>query len=137
MAAGAKLAGIQEHDAQPNIWELVRKLVIAENRLLRNDVLQQRPQSRNVPLAVPKLINKMVLSFFQGNMKSLIKRPVRGAHPQAGVQHQKRLAHSVYDILRVSFHFRQQPRRPPLLSDIFHGKNKHFRVVAGTKLTGV
>ena len=91
-----------------------------KTELLGNDVLEQRAQSRNVPLPVTQLVDELVLGLFRRDVKGLIKGAVRRVDAQAAVENEERLAHGVDDVLGVRFDLLEQLLRPSSLRDVFH-----------------
>ena len=55
----------------------------------------------NVPLAVAELVDQLVFGFAGRDMEGLVECAVRALYAEVGVEHQKRLANSIDDILRV------------------------------------
>ena len=67
--------------------------------LFGNNFFKQCSQSRNIPLAVTKVIDLPTFRVLGGNVKRLIERFVRAPYPQTGFQHQKRFPHRGQNIL--------------------------------------
>ena len=118
MVARLKLAGVEQHHPAPDDREGVLELKVVEDGAFGDNVLEQRPQVGDVPLAVAQLVNQAVLGFFGRNVKGLIEGAVGGPDAQGGVEDQQRLAHRVHDVQGVVLNilnewFSSHPRGPP------------------------
>ena len=56
---------IEQHGATANLGELVFDLEGLKHRFLRDDFPQQRPQRRNVPLAIAQCVEQPSLRFWR------------------------------------------------------------------------
>ena len=86
VVAGTQPAGVQQHGFRPDSGKVMGDFKVIKNRLLRNNIFKQRPQGRNIPLAVAEFVDQLVFGFAGGNVKSLVKRAVGGADAKIGVK---------------------------------------------------
>ena len=90
-------AGIEEHHASADRREFVLDLIGLDGAALRNDVFEERPEPRNVPLPVAQLEDQLAFRLARRHGESPVERAARGNHAQVRVEHEKGLAYGVDD----------------------------------------
>ena len=90
-------AGIEQHHAPADRREFVIDLISLDGAALRNDVFEERPEPRNVPLPVAQLEDQLALRLAWRHRESPVERAARGDHAQVRVEHEKGLAYGVDD----------------------------------------
>src|SRR5690348_13703332 len=65
--------------------------------MLRNDLLEQLTQARDVPLAAAQLVEQTAFDLVGRHLEGEIERPAGGDDAQLAVEHDERLAHGVDD----------------------------------------
>ena len=101
-------ARIQEHGAAANAWEIMLDLEILKRGVLRQYFFQEAPERGNVPLTASQFAEQFAFGLLRRHPKGLIKGAIGRLHAQLRVQHQKRLAHRVHDVLGIGAGFRGQ-----------------------------
>lgn len=103
VAPRTQFPGVEQYDPSAYDRKRVREFKIIEDLALGNDILEEDPQGRYIPLAVSQLVDKLVLGFFGGDLERLVKRPIGASHSQGCVQHQQGFSHRIHDVLSVGF----------------------------------
>ena len=67
------LARVQEHDALADVGKLVLDLVVLQHGMLGQNLLQQRPQCRNVPLAVAQGVEQPALRVLPARLECQVE----------------------------------------------------------------
>src|SRR6202011_5482719 len=86
------LASIQQHRPLADRRKDALDLIFLARRVVRDDVLKECTQRRNVPLAVAQLIEQMTLSFFWGHIECAVERSACDNNAKRIVEHDKGLA---------------------------------------------
>ena len=137
MIARFQFARVKQHHAAPDNREIVFEFEIVEHRTFGHHVFEQGSQIGNVPLAVAEFVNQTILGFVRGNMEILIKSAIGRVNAKRRIEHQKRLAHRVHDVLRKSLDGFQIGFRAAPFGHIFHRQNQKFRVAARAQLARI
>ena len=74
-------------------------LISLDGAALRNDVFEERPEPRNVPLPVAKSEDQLAFRLAWCHCESPVERATGGNHAQVPVEHEKRLPYGVDDSL--------------------------------------
>ena len=90
-------ASIDQHHASADRGEFVLDLIGLDRAALRNNVFEDCPEFRDVPLPVAQLEEQPALRLPGGHRESAIKRAARSNHAQVQIEHEKRLAYGVDD----------------------------------------
>ena len=94
------LARIQEHDALADVGERVPDFIAVQLAMLRGDLLQQRTQCRNVPLAVAQCVEHTALRVLPPHPECQVEGATCSDDAQVLVKNKKGLSHGVDDGLR-------------------------------------
>ena len=137
VVARLELAGVQQHHPAADRREGVLQLEVVEDRARGDDVLEERPQVGDVPLAVAQLVDQPALGLAGRDVERLVEGAVGRPHPQRGVEDQQRLPHRVHDVLRVGLDGLQIRLGASPLGDVLHGQDQELAVVARLELAGV
>ena len=100
-AAAGEGARVEQHGPPADLRELVLDLEVGQPPRVGQDLAEQRPQPRNVQLAVAQLVHGPADGRLRRELEGLVEGPVRRLHAQVGVQHQQRFADRVHDGLGV------------------------------------
>ena len=95
------LAGIEPQHLPPEAREVVLHHKVLDDRVVRQDVLQELAQGGDVPVAVAQVIEQAALSLGGRDLEHRVERAVRGLHAQAGIEDQQRLADRVDEALGI------------------------------------
>ena len=90
-------AGIEQHHAPADRGEFVLDLISLDGAALWNDVLEESPKPRNVPLAVAEIEEQSTLCLAGRHGEGAVERAARGNHAQVRIEHQKGLPYGVDD----------------------------------------
>ena len=101
VVAGLELAGVEQHHPAADHRERVVEFEVLEDGTFGNDVLEQRPQVRDVPLAVSQLVDEAAFGLPGGDVERLVKGAVGGLDTERGVEDEQRFPHRVHDVLGV------------------------------------
>ncbi len=80
--------GVEQHDLPPDGLEGVRDLEIVERCLLRQNLSEQLPQGRDVPLPVAQVVEQSPLGFYRLDPKGAVERAVGPLDPERAVEDQ-------------------------------------------------
>ena len=83
VVARLELAGVQEHHPPADDRERVLELEIVEDGTLGDNVLEQRPQVGDVPLAVAQLVDETVLGLLGRDVKGLVEGAISNTQRNA------------------------------------------------------
>ena len=72
-----------------------------ELTVVRNRLLQQRPQPGSIPIVVPQIVERNTLRFLTRDLEHRVEGPIGRLHPQVGVEDHQGSDHRVEDRLRV------------------------------------
>ena len=102
MVAGpTDLASVEEHPPPPDALECVRDLEVAERAVLGEDVLEERPQLGDIPLAVAQLVDEPALGLLGLDPEVLVERAARRPDAEVGIEDEERVPDGVDDALGV------------------------------------
>jgi hypothetical protein len=75
----------------------VFNLIAIKGDLLGKNCFKQFPQLRDIPLFVPKVIDKLPHGLFGFYLEEFIKGTAGGDYPEISIQHQKGFTYGLYD----------------------------------------
>ena len=101
LAPRREAAGVEEHRLRADVLEIVLDLEILERAVRRDDVLQERPQGRDVPLAVPEVVDESADGLGRGDPEGLVEGAIRRPDVEVPVEDQERPPHRGHDALGV------------------------------------
>ena len=84
--------GIEEHRAPADAWEFFDHLVIVKVAVSGQNLFEQFPQGRNIPLPVPQLVKQSALCFLRGDLERAEKLAAGLPDAKFSMQHQQGLA---------------------------------------------
>src|SRR5680860_519703 len=92
-------AGIEQHHASANRRKFVLDLIGLYGAPFRNDVFEERPEARYVPLSVTQVEDPPAFRLAWRHCESPVERAARGNHAQVRVEDEKGLAYGIDDSL--------------------------------------
>src|SRR5680860_197476 len=90
-------AGIEQHHASANRRKFVLDLIGLYGAPFRNDVFEERPEARNVPLSIAQVEDQLAFRLAWRHREGPVERAARGNHAQVRVEHQKGLPYGIDD----------------------------------------
>ncbi len=94
-------AGVEQHGPLPDSGEGVLNLEVFNGMAVAQDLGQQRPQLRDVPLTIAQFVEESALRLFLRGVEVPVEGGVGRADPQALVEDHERLSQGRNDVLRV------------------------------------
>jgi hypothetical protein len=91
------LARVEQQGAPSDGRKLVLDLVALDGAMLRNDILEESAQRRNVPLPVVEVVEQLALGVLRIRSKRLVKGTARRDHAEIPVEHDEGILHGVDD----------------------------------------
>ena len=111
-------AGVEQHDLLADRREVVFHVEVVDGMAVRQDFLQQRPQARNVPLAVAQVVDEAAFRFLLLGVERLVEGPVRRLDAEALVEDDERLSQGRDDVLGVGEGVLHVLLLPPAFGDV-------------------
>ena len=99
LALAVDAPGVEQHGPAPDVLEIMLDLVVLEAAVVRQDVLQEPAQLRDIPLPVAELVDEPALGFLRRDPEGLVERLVGRDHAEILIQHQERLLDGIGDAL--------------------------------------
>jgi len=93
------LAGIEQHRLAAKTGEIMFDLEPVHRGPFGDDRFEQQPERRNVPLAVPQIVEQAAVGLFGIDLEGRVKGAARGEHPKLPVEHQEGFGDSIDDRL--------------------------------------
>ena len=75
--------------------------VILDRGFLRQDLLQQFAQLRDIPLPITEFVDELADGVFRRNTEIPVKRTIGAFDAQVGIEHQQRLTHGIDYVLGI------------------------------------
>ncbi len=101
VALGWEPAGIEQHVPSSKVGEGVVNLEVFNGMAVGQNLEQQRPQCRDVPLTVTQVVDEAALRIFFRGVEVPVEGGICSAHPQALVEDHERLSQGRNDVLGV------------------------------------
>src|SRR5208337_1164247 len=90
-------SGVKNHSPAPDIWKVMLHLKVIERRLLRDNLFEEFPKPRDVPLAVTKAKNLSPFGLLAGDLKIPVKNLIGRDDLEVTVENEQRLPYCVGD----------------------------------------
>ena len=105
------LSRVEKHHAPTNGWKFVLHLISLDGAVPRNNVVEDSPQSRNVPLPIAQLVEHSAFRIPRLRRERPVKGTTSRNDPQVSIEHDKRLPDGVNDGLRQAMSMRHGGQR--------------------------
>jgi hypothetical protein len=79
-------ARVQQDRARANPFKVMAHLIVVEDRLLRQNLFQQRMQRGNVPLPIAEVIDVFADGLRRAHLKQVIEGGIGGLHAEVGCE---------------------------------------------------
>src|SRR5581483_1368729 len=93
--------GVQQHHPRTSRGELVPDLEVRHDRTARKYLPEERAQTRNVPVAIPELVDELPGGLLRGDVERLVEGSICRMDAEVRVEHEKRLPNGIHDRLGV------------------------------------
>ena len=90
-------ASVQEQNFPSDFGILVIDFQIIDRGPFGENLLQRLAELREIPLALPEIVDGLILRLLAGELEKLVKSLVRGSHFQVRAEQYNRCRHSFDD----------------------------------------
>ena len=91
--------GVEQHGAAAQCREVMLDQEFFDAGVLRQDLVQQLAQARDVPLAVAQIVEECADRFARRDAERAVEGAIGAFDMQLSIEHQQRLAHGVDHVL--------------------------------------